>query len=104
MTNELTPRQTKALQLIGEGFSIDQAADEMHVSKSTLEKHLAGAKDRLNARNLRNAVYLAAKRGLIILCCISVYNVDDARRTSRVRLRKRDGGDIVLIDDDDTII
>lgn len=103
MTNELSPRQKKALKFIGEGRSIDQAAEDMHVSKSTLEKHLKVAKEKLGARNLRNAVYIAAKRGLIILCCVSIYNADDARRTGRVRLRRRDSGELTLMSDEDTI-
>lgn len=97
--NNLTPRQTKALQLVAEGFSVDEAAEEMHVSKSTLEKHLSDARERLNARNLRNAIYLAAKRGLIVWCCVALYDADELRRPVRVRLRRREGT-VELVGDD----
>lgn len=96
---KLTHKQREALRLVSEGNSVDQAAALMCVSKSTVEKHLKDARRRLYARNLRNAIYLAAKHGLIVLCCVSVYDVDESRRPVRTRLRRR-GDKIELIEED----
>lgn len=78
----MTTRQNQALALIGrDGLSVDQTADAMHCSRSAVEKLLARARVRLGARNLVQAVYLAAKQGVIcllvgILCAVG--NVPDA--------------------------
>lgn len=92
----LTPKQRKALEYVAKGYSIEQAADEMCISKSTLEKHIMSSKGRLNATNLRHAIYLAAKQGLIVWCCVTVYDADDIRRSPRTRLRRRDDVELTV--------
>lgn len=86
----MTPRQIEALSLVAHGRSIDQAADEMGVCRSTVEKLLSQAKQRLNAANLRNAVYKAARMSLIIYCAGVMCFAEEARRPSRVRSRRQE--------------
>ena len=72
----------------------EQAADDMNVCRSTVEKFLAASTRSLNARNLRNAIYKAAKSGLIMICCVAAFNADEARRQAR---RRRDDDVTVII-------
>ena len=62
---KLTPRQLETLEQIARGQSMNEAAHNLGVSRSWVEKSLAEARKRLNARTIPNAVYLAAKSGLI---------------------------------------
>ncbi len=62
-----TAHQSRALQHIANGLSVDQTADAMHLSRSAVEKLLARARAKLGARNITQAVYLAAKQGVICL-------------------------------------
>jgi DNA-binding CsgD family transcriptional regulator len=83
-------RPTQALQMIARGRSIDQAADDMSISRSSIEKFLMTIRKRLNARNTANAIYIAAKAGLICIACFNVNFADvDAQRRS-VRPARRD--------------
>jgi DNA-binding CsgD family transcriptional regulator len=82
---ELTKRQKEALELMARGKSIDAAACEMHVSRSTIEKFLAQCKERLGAANLRHAVFLATRGGLIAVFIGVLVFADDARRSARHR-------------------
>ena len=61
----LTPREKQALSLLASGLSQKQAAAEMEISQSMLERHLQIAKARLNASNTLHAVVLALRVGAI---------------------------------------
>lgn len=89
MGRAVTTRQNEALALIGrDGLSVDQTADAMHCSRSAVEKLLARARVRLGARNLVQAVYLAAKQGAI---CLLVGAVVAAGTGSDASLWRRQG-------------
>lgn len=79
----LTQRQEQALYIVASGYSIDECAYMMQVSRSNVEKLLQKAKVKLEAANLRNAIYKAAKAGLIVLCCLAILDAEEVRRVSR---------------------
>ena len=55
----LTVRQREALALLARGFTLDEAADWMHVSLRSVEKCLAGARAKLGTRTNAQSVYRA---------------------------------------------
>ncbi len=61
----LTQREREVLQLIGEGRSNQEIANELSVSVKTVEAHRAHVKDKLNARNRRDLIMAALRAGLI---------------------------------------
>ena len=79
----ITQREKQALYIIASGYSIDECAEIMSISRSGVEKHLLKAKRKLGARTLCGAVYKASKQGLIVLCCVLVMNATECRRVSR---------------------
>lgn len=79
----LTHRQEEALFIIASGYSIQECADMMSISRSSVEKLLQKAKSNLNAVNVRNAIYEAAKAGLIVFCCFAILDAEEVRRVSR---------------------
>lgn len=90
----ITDRQKQALTHVANGDNIDQTADKMNLSRSTIEKHLRAARIRLNAKNLVHTVYIATKRGLLMLLCSVLLvsdtvdiNDDPARLTGRLKVR-----------------
>lgn len=86
----MTTRQNQALALIGrDGLSVDQTADAMQCSRSAVEKLLARARVRLGARNLVQAVYLAAKQGAICLLVAAVFLAGSGSDVSLWRRQSR---------------
>lgn len=79
----ITQREKKALYIIASGYSIDECADIMAMSRSGAEKVLKSAKDKLKARTLCNAIYKASRQGIIILCCVLTMNATECRRVAR---------------------
>mgnify|MGYP002700210355 CR=1 FL=1 len=90
----MTPRQREALELVATGHTVDECAAIMRISRSSVEKLLAGVKRATGARSLRHAIYLACKSGVIILCCYSAFDADEMRRVNRSRQRES----IVLVE------
>lgn len=93
-----TARQLVALNHISHGRNIDQTADAMCLSRSSVEKLLAAARKRLSAKTLTHAVSMAIRGGLI--CAIVVVSVGsdlDVQRTMVHRGRRRDEFAIVRI-------
>ena len=84
----ITQREKQALYIISSGYSIDQCAEIMAVSRSCVEKHLQKVKRKLGARTLCNAIYKASKQGIIILCCVLILNADECRRINRAGRRE----------------
>jgi predicted ATPase/DNA-binding CsgD family transcriptional regulator/DNA-binding XRE family transcriptional regulator len=60
----LTPRQGEVLALIAAGLSNREAADRLHLSVSTIERHLATIYRNLGLRGRVEAARYAAKNGL----------------------------------------
>lgn len=61
----LTQREREVLQLIGEGRSNQEIADELTVSVKTVEAHRTHLKQKLHARNRRDLILAALRAGLI---------------------------------------
>lgn len=86
-----TIHQLDALRRIAEGRSIDQAAYDMGVSRSAVEKLLAEAKRRLSACTLAHAISIAIRAGLIGLTLWMQIGPDnyDMRRPKSTRYEMR---------------
>jgi hypothetical protein len=92
----ISQHEKKALSIIAQGYSINECAGMMCVSRSRVEKVLHGAKINLKARTLANAVYKATRQGMIILCCVLVMNATELRRTARSGRREQEALVIII--------
>jgi DNA-binding CsgD family transcriptional regulator len=61
----LTRRQHECLQYIADGHTGRSIAHRLGISERMVRFHLEGARLRLNASSTTQAVYLAAKSGII---------------------------------------
>lgn len=61
----LTEREIQILQLVHQGQSNKEIAEQVYISLSTVKNHLSSAFDKLNSRNRREAVQQAIKLGII---------------------------------------
>ena len=61
----LSPREREVVSLIAMGASLEQLADELTISVSTVRTHLRNAVQKLGARNRAHAIALAMQHGLI---------------------------------------
>ncbi|MGH6735587.1 MAG: response regulator transcription factor [Methyloceanibacter sp.] len=55
----LTHRQVEVLTLLARGFSLEESAEQMSVSRRSVERTLAGARKKLGARTTPAAIYRA---------------------------------------------
>jgi DNA-binding CsgD family transcriptional regulator len=62
---KLTRREVEVLTLVIEGKSSKEVADQLFVSKRTVDFHLANIYDKLNVTNRVQAFREATRRGLI---------------------------------------
>lgn len=62
--NPLTPKETRVLQLLSEGYSNSAMAEELFVSDSTVRTHLRNINSKLNASNRTQAVAIARRLGI----------------------------------------
>ncbi|MGB4863726.1 MAG: response regulator transcription factor [Tepidiformaceae bacterium] len=72
----LTAREREVLQLIAEGHTNSQIADELVVSVKTVEAHKAHIMDKLKARSRTDLIRYALKRGIVKL-----ESVEEAEQT-----------------------
>ena len=63
----LTPREEEILQLIADGRSTTEVADELYISQKTVKNHLAAIYQKLDARDRTQAVVRAVRMGIISL-------------------------------------
>lgn len=61
----LTPRELQVVKLIAEGHSSDQIADELVISRKTVDHHRANILGKLGMRNVADLTRYAIRRGLI---------------------------------------
>ena len=61
----LSPRELQVLELIVQGYSARQVADELSLSTRTVERHIDNVRDKLNARNRPHLVRKAIELGEI---------------------------------------
>lgn len=63
--DQLTLRQKEVLQLVVEGKSTKEIADELHLSLKTVEKHRSRMMNKLDLRNVQSLMKYAVRKGLI---------------------------------------
>jgi DNA-binding CsgD family transcriptional regulator len=66
-TDLLTPRQLEVLNLLAEGKSTREIADELWLSQTTVRNHIAGLMAALGVHTRRQAVIAAERGGLLAL-------------------------------------
>jgi DNA-binding CsgD family transcriptional regulator len=65
MVTILTPRQIDCLRLLSQGFSSMMIAEDLQISKHTVNKYFLSICRRLNVRNRTQALALAIRLDLI---------------------------------------
>jgi two-component system, NarL family, response regulator DesR len=63
--NTPTARELEVLQLLADGVTIDEIAERLHVSASTVRAHTGSLVEKLAAKNRTNAVAIALRQSLI---------------------------------------
>jgi len=61
----LTSREREVLQLVGEGFTNQEVANQLQVSIKTVQSHRAAVMEKLGLRDVTHLVRYAVRRGLI---------------------------------------
>ncbi|MBL1177024.1 response regulator [Pantanalinema sp. GBBB05] len=64
---QLTPRQREILQLIAEGKSTKEIADNLYISTKTVETHRVQLMERLDIHDVAGLVRYAIRKGLVML-------------------------------------
>jgi DNA-binding NarL/FixJ family response regulator len=62
---DLTSREAEVLQLVAEGFSNQQTADQLGISIKTIEKHRQQVMNKLNIHETAGLTRYAISRGLV---------------------------------------
>lgn len=63
--NDISEREQQVLQLISDGFTNKEIADQLHISIKTVDKHRTHLLQKLNAKNTAEMVKQAFKQQLI---------------------------------------
>src|SRR5205807_1027569 len=61
----LTPRELQVVKLIAEGFTSDEIAKELVISRKTVDRHRANVLQKLGMRNVAEVTRYAIRRGLL---------------------------------------
>jgi DNA-binding NarL/FixJ family response regulator len=61
----LTPRELQVVKLIAEGFTSDEIARELVISRKTVDRHRANVLQKLGMRNVAEVTRYAIRRGLL---------------------------------------
>lgn len=83
----LSTRQCEVIRLLADGLTIKEAARELGISPKTAAIHAMAVRVKLGAKNTANAVYLATKRGILLLLIASSISIP-GHDTSYRRLTK----------------
>ena len=78
-------KELEALKCAANGLTVHETAMDMCLSRSSIEKLLVSARERLSAKNTANAIYKACKAGLLCYAVLSMTSgvVDVERRHRR---------------------
>jgi DNA-binding NarL/FixJ family response regulator len=68
----LTAREREVLQLIAEGSSNQQIAEELYISVKTVEAHRAHIMTKLHAKNRTDLIRYALRKGLVALDAVPI--------------------------------
>jgi DNA-binding NarL/FixJ family response regulator len=63
---ELTPRETEALRLVGNGLTNAQIAERLVLSEATVKTHVKRLMSKLRLASRAQAVVLAYESGLVV--------------------------------------
>lgn len=61
----LTPRELQVVKLIAEGYTSDEIAEELIISRKTVDRHRANLLQKLGMRNVAELTRYAIRRGLL---------------------------------------
>lgn len=61
----LTSREREVLQLVAEGYTNQEIADQLHISVKTVQSHRAAVMEKLELRDVTHLVRYAVRRGLV---------------------------------------
>jgi DNA-binding NarL/FixJ family response regulator len=61
----LTPRELEVVKLIAEGYTSEEIADHLVISKKTVDRHRANILEKLGMRNRVELTRYAIRRGLV---------------------------------------
>jgi DNA-binding NarL/FixJ family response regulator len=64
-TDPLTPRELEIVKLIAEAFTNDEIAEQLVISKKTVERHRANILEKLGMRDRVELTRYAIRRGLV---------------------------------------
>ena len=64
-SDPLTPRELQIVKLIAEGFTSDEIARELVISRKTVDHHRANILEKLGIRNVAELTRYAIRRGLL---------------------------------------
>ena len=64
--NELSPRETDVLKLIGHGCNNEMITQELHISLPTCKSHISSILSKLNQRDRTNLAILAIKNEILV--------------------------------------
>ncbi len=65
--NELTPRESEVLELVAQGSTNVEIADQLNVSENTIKFHMRNILQKLHVRNRAEVVAYALRSGLVDL-------------------------------------
>jgi DNA-binding NarL/FixJ family response regulator len=65
VTGDLSPREGQVLELVANGYSNQEIADELGIAHNTVKNHLRNIMSKLGAKNRAQAAALAVSRGLL---------------------------------------
>jgi two-component system response regulator DegU len=63
----VTKREIEVLQLIADGCSTPEVAEQLYISQKTVKNHLASIYQKLDARDRTQAVLQAVRMGIVRL-------------------------------------
>jgi DNA-binding NarL/FixJ family response regulator len=61
----LTPRELQVVKLIAEGYTSDEIAGALVISRKTVDRHRANVLQKLGMRNVAEVTRYAIRRGLL---------------------------------------
>jgi DNA-binding NarL/FixJ family response regulator len=61
----LSPRELEVVKLIAEGLTSEEIADQLVISKKTVDRHRANVLEKLGMRNRVELTRYAIRRGLV---------------------------------------
>lgn len=61
----MRPREIQIMKLMGEGHEIKEIARLLNISPNTVKVHVFNLRERLQAKNIRQAITISIQRGYI---------------------------------------